>query len=104
VKRIASFVAAAVTGLCATSAAQAHVSIGFSIGIPFAPAYPVYAPPPVYYAPPPPAVYYPSPPVPVIVHAPPPAVVVGGGYGYYGYHPYYSHGYRGRGYRRGYRR
>lgn len=94
-KKIIAFVVAATLGVGLTTAAEAHVSVGIDLGVPIAPAYPVYAaPPPVVYAPPPPVVYAAPPPV---VYAPP--VVVGGYYGYgrpY-YHGYY-HGYYGRGY------
>ncbi|WP_153101181.1 hypothetical protein [Paraburkholderia hayleyella] len=96
-RKLVPYFVASMLGASLVSTAQAHVSLDIGIGLPFAPAYPVYAPPPrVYYAPPPPVVY-----------APPP-VVVGGYYGYgrpywrrgYYAHDYYSHGYYGHGYYR----
>ena len=69
--------------------------MGIGIGIPVAPAYPVYAAP--VYAPPPPPVVYAPPPV---VYAPPPAVVVGGYYGRPYWHHGYYRGYYGHGYYR----
>jgi hypothetical protein len=75
------------------SAAEAHVFVGFGVGVPMAPmvaAVPI-APVPVY-APPPPPVYY-APPPPM--YAPP--VVVG----YYG-HPRGWYRHYGYGYRYGY--
>ncbi|MDR9257540.1 hypothetical protein FEP14_04089 [Burkholderia multivorans] len=67
------------------------MSIGVGIGVPVAPAYPVYAPPPpVYYAPPPPPVVY----APAPAYYAPPAVVVGGYYG----RPYWHRGWGHHGY------
>ena len=80
-KKLVSLLAVAALGAGFAATAQAHDVVGVGIGVPIAPAYPVYAAPPVYYAPPP--VYY----------APPPVYY---GYGYWpGYYPGYYRGYYG---------
>jgi hypothetical protein len=81
-KLVASGVTALVlgAGIFLAPPAEARGFVGFSLGVPFGPAYPAYYPPPYYYAPPP--VYYAPPPVayssPPVAYAPPPAYAPSG--------------------------
>ncbi|MDB5785113.1 hypothetical protein [Caballeronia mineralivorans] len=88
--RQAAVAAALSVGL--VSVAEAHVFVGFGIGVPMAPMVPMVPVVPVVpvpvYAPPPAPVYYAPPP---LVYAPP--VVVG----YYG-HPRWGYQHYGYGY------
>jgi|HubBroStandDraft_5_1064220.scaffolds.fasta_scaffold116957_2 hypothetical protein len=83
-KKVLPVLVAAALGIGLISSAQAHVFVGIGVGVPFRPAYPVYAAPLAYYPPPAPSIVY-APPPPPVVYAPPPPVVVG----YYPHRYYY---------------
>jgi hypothetical protein len=116
-KKILLTLVATLAGLLSADAVLAGPSVGVVIGVPpIVIGAPVYSPAPVYYAPAPVAYAAPQPYyAPVPVYAPGyvvPPVVVGpapryyapvvvspryyGGYGYYGNHRGYGHGYYGR--------